>query len=68
MAKKADRAHIVKRETGWAVKKEGASRAVKLYSTKDEAVKGAQKLKKSGSDLVIHKKDGSIEKWEKSKK
>lgn len=62
------RAHVVKRESGWAVKKEGAQRADRVYKTKEEAVKGAQKFKKSGSDVVIHKKDGSIQKWEKSKK
>jgi len=62
------RTHVVKRESGWAVKKEGAKRATKVYQTKEEAVKGAQKDRDSGSDVVIHKKDGSIQKWEKSKK
>ncbi len=62
------RTHVVKRDSGWAVKKEGAKRASKVYTTKEEAVKGAQIDKKSGRDLVIHKKDGSIQKWEKSKK
>lgn len=62
------RTHIVKRGSGWAVKKEGAQRAIKIYDTKDKAIDGAQKEKKSGSDLIIHKKDGSIEKWQKAKK
>lgn len=60
------RAHILKRESGWAVKKQGAKRATKIYKTKKSAEKGAQKLKKSGHDIVVHKKDGSIEKWQKS--
>ena len=71
MAKKAStskRAHVIKRESGWAVKKQGAQKASKVYTTKEAAVKGAQKLKKEGHDVVIHKKDGSIEKWQKSKK
>ena len=68
MAKNESRAHVVKRESGWAVKKEGAKRANRIYSTKEEAVRGAQKLKEKGSDIVIHKRDGSIEKWQKSKK
>ena len=69
MAKKdIQRTHIVKRESGWAIKKEGAQRAVKVFSTQSEAVRGAQKFKSQGSDLIIHKKDGSIQKWEKSKK
>lgn len=62
------RTHVVKRDSGWAVKKEGSYRATKIYDTKDQAVKGAQKEKLKGSDLVIHKSDGSIQKWEKSNK
>jgi hypothetical protein len=60
------RAHIIKRGSGWAIKKEGALRATKIYSSKEEAIKDARKLKSYGLDLIIHKKDGSIEKWEKS--
>lgn len=44
------------------MKKEGNTRASKIYSTKDAAVKGARKTSK-GQDVVVHKKDGSIEKW-----
>jgi hypothetical protein len=62
------RTHVVKRDSGWAVKKEGTKRATKVYTTKEQAVKGAEKSRKSGSDVVIHKKDGSIQKWVKSKK
>jgi uncharacterized protein YdaT len=62
------RVHVIKRDKGWAVKKQGASRASRIYKSKDEAVEKAQKFKKSGHDLVIHKKDGSIQKWEKTKK
>ena len=70
MTKKSspNRTHVVKRDTGWAVKKEGAQKASKVYETKKEAVKGAEKHKESGSDIIIHKRDGSIQKWEKSKK
>lgn len=71
MAKKITppkRTHVVKRDSGWAVKKEGAQRATKVYTTKEQAVKGAEKSRKSGSDVVIHKKDGSIQQWKKSKK
>ncbi len=59
------RAHIIKRENGWAVKKEGNSKATKVYKTQGDAVKGAQKLRSNGHDLVIHKKDGSIRDWQK---
>ncbi len=62
------RTHVVKRESGWAVKKQGAQRATKVYRTKEQAVKGAEKSRRSGNDVVIHKKDGSIQKWKKSNK
>ena len=72
MATKKDstptRTHIVKRDSGWAIKKEGASKATKIYTTKESAIKGAENLRKAGSDVIIHKKDGSIQKWVKSKK
>lgn len=70
MAKKQStpkRTHVVKRDSGWAVKKEGSQRATKVYKTKEQAVKGAEKTRKSGNDVVVHKKDGSIQKWKKSK-
>ena len=64
----SERVHVVKRDSGWAVKKEGSKKASKIHDTKEEAIKDARKSKKSGSDVVIHKKDGSIQKWEKSNK
>jgi hypothetical protein len=71
MAKKSTsskngRIHVISRSGGWAVKKEGNTKASKIYSTKDAAVKGASKSSK-GRDIIVHKKDGSIEKWQKPK-
>ena len=63
-----ERAHIVKRDSGWAVKKEGGEKASKVYKTKDEAIKDAEKLREKGTDVIIHKGDGSIQDWKKSKK
>jgi len=65
--KSIKRTHIIKRGKGWALKKEGNIRATKLYETKDAAIKDAQKDRKNGSDVVIHKTDGTVEKWEKAK-
>ena len=62
------RIHVTSRSNGWAVKKEGLSKASKIYKTKDSAVSGARKLRSKGLDLVVHKRDGTIQKWEKSKK
>jgi hypothetical protein len=64
----SDRMHIIKRDTGWAVKREGASKASKVYSTKEKAIRGTNNLSKSGHDVIIHKRDGSIEKWKSSKR
>lgn len=58
--------HVISRNGGWAVKSEGASRASRVYKTKDAAVSGATKSSR-GRDIVIHKRDGSIDKWKKSK-
>lgn len=62
------RVHIISRKDGWAIKKQGASRASKIYQKKETAIKKAQKLRKTGHDVIVHKKDGSIQKWEKPKK
>ena len=62
------RIHVTSRNKGWAVKKEGLSKASKIYSTKASAVSGARKLRSKGLDVVVHKRDGTIQKWEKSKK
>lgn len=58
--------HVISRNGGWAIKSEGASRASRVYKTKDAAVNGAKRSSK-GRDIVIHKRDGSIDKWKKSK-
>jgi len=63
----ADRYHVTKRGDGWAVKKEGSSRASKVYKTKEDATKEALKYLEKGSDVVIHDRDGSIVKWQKKK-
>jgi len=59
MAKK--NAHVVPREDGWAVKREGASRASKTFSTQADAIKyGREQAKSSKGELFIHKRDGTI--------
>ncbi len=61
------RVHIISRSSGWAVKKEGASRAGKVYGSKSAAVNGAKSATTKGHDIIVHKRDGSIQKWEKVK-
>lgn len=62
------RVHIIKRGNGWAVKKEGGLRASKIYESKDAAKEYTRLYLEKGYDVIVHKRDGSVEKWEKAKK
>ncbi len=59
------RLHVMARGVQWIVKKEGAQRAQRVYSTKKQAVDGAMAQVNSGaaSVVIVHKKDGMIEAW-----
>lgn len=47
---------------GWNVKKGGSGKASKHFGTKEDAVKKARKISKNqGSELYIHRKDGTIQ-------
>lgn len=62
-----NRIHVVSHKDGWAVKREGSSKASGVYGGKDVAISKARSLAKKGAaiDVVIHKKDGTIQKWDK---
>ncbi len=60
------RVHVVPGKDGWAVKKEGAKRATVIKRTKVGAVKAAINIK-AAEIVVIHKKDGTIQKNTKRK-
>lgn len=66
--KSVRRVHVISRDKGWAVKKEGLSRATRIHRSKEAAVSSAGKLKTRGHDVIIHRRDGSIERWEKAKR
>jgi len=55
--------HVVpSTDGGWSVRKGGALRASRHFEKKDDAVHwGRQTSKRDGSDLYVHKKDGTIE-------
>lgn len=47
---------------GWSVKKYGSQRASKNFETKEQAVDwGRAKSKEQGTELFIHRKDGTIQ-------
>lgn len=62
------RVHIIKRNSRWAVRKEENQKASKIFETKEDARQHSQSYRQKGHDVVIHKQDGSIEKWEKASK
>lgn len=62
----AKRVHIIKRGESWAVKKQGNLRASKKFDTKKEAIENAENLRERGYDLIIHRKNGTVEKWKRS--
>lgn len=54
--------HVVPHEKGWAVKREKADRASKVFKTKEEAMKwGREQSKKNNTEFIPHKKDGTIQ-------
>jgi len=49
-------------DDGWNVKKGGSDRASKHFDRKEDAIKwGTEVAKNQDSELVIHKRDGSIQ-------
>jgi len=55
------RVHVVPSHDGWSVKKEGSKRATVVMATKQGAVKAATGLKYA-TRIIVHKKDGTIQK------
>lgn len=55
--------HVVPNTSGgWSVKKGGASKATRTFTTKMDAISCAREISKNQkSELVIHKKDGTIQ-------
>jgi len=53
--------HIVPKDNGWAVKGAGNSKVTKTFETQKDAIDfGRQIAKNQESELVIHRKDGTI--------
>ena len=54
--------HVVPKPSGeWAVKRDGAAKAIKFFSTQGEAIKFAREIsRKKGLKIVIHGRDGKI--------
>lgn len=63
MSKKTPAVHVISNPRGgWSVKKEGNTKASVVLKTKEGAVNRAREIsKKDASELIIHKKDGTIQ-------
>ena len=52
---------VYKRERGWAVQRSTSLRAMRLFSTKEEATAFARKYRSMGLDVFIFTAKGSID-------
>jgi Uncharacterized protein conserved in bacteria (DUF2188)/TIR domain len=54
--------HVIKRDSGWSVKRSGASRATSIHKTQEEAIAAAREIatRHRPSELIIHRQDGTI--------
>jgi hypothetical protein len=57
---KSSRVHVVPSKSGWSVKKEGSKRASSVSPTRSAAISVAKSMK-TGDRIIIHKKDGTIQ-------
>ncbi len=55
--------HVLPRSGGWAVKREGAKKAIRVVKSKTRAGDIAHKMVEEGkfSSVVIHRKDGTFQ-------
>lgn len=59
---KKNQHHVVPHDGEWAVKKAGAKKASVVLPTKKEALDAGRKISQNqGTELVSHKKDGTIQ-------
>ena len=62
------RVHVIAYKDRWAVKKEGTTRAHRVFDQKSDAIEGAKSLLQNQSSpgaIVVHGKDGAIDRWQK---
>lgn len=55
--------HVMHSDAGWAVKREGAGRAARVFKTREEAMEAAQKWVHESlpGELIIHHPDGTVQ-------
>lgn len=59
--KKTHHQHVVPHANGWAVRGEGNKRVTSVYNYQEQAIRKAKRIaKKYKTDVIIHRKDGTI--------
>ena len=54
--------HVVPQRGDWAVRKEGSTRASRVFPTKDLALDHARSVaKRNKVELVVHRQDGQVQ-------
>ncbi|MFC1986172.1 DUF2188 domain-containing protein [Chloroflexota bacterium] len=56
--------HVINSDKGWAIKREGTKKASLVLDTKAGAIARSKKFA-GVKNVVIHKKDGTVERWNK---
>jgi hypothetical protein len=58
-----ERYHVIRRDSGWSVKRQGASRAASIHKTQQEAIEAAKQitLQNKSAEIVVHRADGTIQ-------
>jgi hypothetical protein len=53
--------HVLSRDDGWAVVREGKERATSIHPTQAQAAKAGREIaRKDGAEFLLHAKDGRI--------
>jgi hypothetical protein len=60
-ASNSGRVHVVPSKSGWSVKREGNLKASAVRKTKASAITAAKSIQ-SADRIIVHKKDGTIQK------
>ena len=54
--------HVISRSGQWAVTRQGASRASRIVESREEAVVAAKRMALGKTEIVVHRRDGTVSK------
>lgn len=67
IAAEQNRVHVIPSDGRWAVKREGLSRASRVLGDRKKAIELARSLaRKDSMEVIVHRKDGSVQRRETS--